>query len=115
FEGKNYQRFIDVLAQQADTSLPPCPELRTDVIHDGNVTLAHLASHSPIKRGRVDDDGQVGPASIGYCDQAMESGGDRGQMADDFGDADHREILRVDHGVAAGGAHPVSAYSEELQ
>ena len=36
-------------------------------------------------------------------------------MAEDFSDPDDRQILCVDNGVAAGGAHAVTADAEELK
>ena len=36
-------------------------------------------------------------------------------MAEDFGDADDGEILGIDDGVAAGGAHALAADAEELE
>jgi len=36
-------------------------------------------------------------------------------MAEDFRDADDREILGVDNGIAAGGAHAVSTAAEEFE
>jgi hypothetical protein len=36
-------------------------------------------------------------------------------VAEDFGDADYGKIFRVDDGVAAGGAHAVSADAEEFK
>jgi hypothetical protein len=36
-------------------------------------------------------------------------------MAEDFGDANYREVFRVDDGVAASGAHAVSANAEEFE
>ncbi len=47
----------------ANPSLPPRPELRTDVIDDWNGTLAHLPRDSPIKSRRIDHDGEVRDAS----------------------------------------------------
>ena len=40
FERKNDQRFLDVLARAtSDAMLPPCPELRADVIDNRNAAL----------------------------------------------------------------------------
>ena len=57
---KNHQRFIDVVAEQPHPSLSPCPELRRNVINHGNAALLHLPRDSPVERGRVDDDGEIG-------------------------------------------------------
>ena len=59
FKRENHQRLVDVLAQQTDAPLTPGPELRTNVVDDWNTTLLHLASHSPVERRRIDNDGEV--------------------------------------------------------
>ena len=53
-------------------------------------------------------------ASVGLSDQLVKQAVDFGQMADDFRDADYGEVFRVDHGVASGGAHAVSAHAEKF-
>ncbi len=115
FEGKNHQRLVDVVAQQAHASLAPRPELRRDVVDHGNAALLHLPRHAPVEGGRVDDDGEIGLALVGFFDQMLEQAVDFWQMAENFGDADDGKIFRVDDGVAAGGAHALSADAEEFE
>ena len=69
FEGKNHKSFVDVFAEQAHASLTPCPELRRDVVDDGNAALFHLPRDAPVEGRRVDDDGEVGFALVGFGDQ----------------------------------------------
>src|SRR5580658_1419907 len=114
FEGKDHQSFVGVVADEADASLPPCPELRRDVVDHGNAALLHLPGYAPVECGRVDHDGEIGLATVGFFDQMLEQAVDLGQMAKDFGDADYRKIFRVDDRVAAGGTHAVSADAEEF-
>ena len=83
FEGKNHQRFVDILAQQFDASLPPCPELRTDVIDDRNSALAHLPRHAPVEAGSIDDHGKIGPALVRRANQFLIKSENLRQMADD--------------------------------
>src|ERR1700688_810395 len=115
FKWKNYQRFIDVIPQQPHASLSPGPELRRYVVDHRNSTLLHLSSHAPVKGGRVDDDGEVGLAFVGFGNQMLVEAQDLRQMANDFGDADDGEIFRVDHGVTAGGPHALAADAEEFK
>src|SRR5208283_264824 len=113
-EGKDYQRLVDVIAQQANPSLAPSPELRRNVIDDRNASLLHLPGDAPVESGRVDDDRKVRLALIGFGDQTLIEAVDFRQMAKNLSDADDREILRVDHGVAPSSPHALSAHPEEF-
>ena len=42
-EGEDHQRLVDVVAQQADASLTPCPELRSNVVDKQNATLLFIS------------------------------------------------------------------------
>ena len=95
--------------------MPPRPELRANVIDDGDAALAHLASYAPVESGGIDDDGKVRTAPVGLGDQFVKQAVDFWQMADDFRNADHGEIFGVDDRVASGGAHAVSAHAEKFQ
>ena len=50
FEREDYQRFIHILAEQANPPLPPSPELRTYVIDHWNAAFFHLPRHPPVER-----------------------------------------------------------------
>ena len=69
---KDDKCFADVLAQQLDSSLPPSPELRADIIDNRNSTLVQLASDAPIKRRSIDDDPKIGLTTISLGDQMIE-------------------------------------------
>ncbi len=115
FKGKDHQRFVDVVADEAHASLAPCPELRCDVVDHRNAALLHLPGYAPVEGRRVDHDGEIGLALIGFFDQTPKQAIDFWQVAEDFGDADDGEIFRVDDRVAAGGTHAVSADAEEFK
>src|SRR5258705_13593373 len=100
FKGKDNQRLVDIFAEQFHASLTPCPELRTHVIHDWDAALAHLASHPPIERGRINDDSQRWAFGIGGANQLSEESVDFREMAEDFRDADDCQILGVDDDLA---------------
>ncbi len=68
-----------------------------------------------LKAGESMTIGEIRLALVGFFDQMLEQAVDLGQMAEDFGDADDGEIFRVDHGIAASGAHAVSADAEEFE
>src|ERR1700758_3199024 len=112
FEGEDDQRLIDVVADQADASLPPRPELRSDVIHGGDAALLHLAGDPPVERRRVDDDGKIRLASVGFFNQVPIKSEDLRKTAEDLRDANDREVFGFDHGVKPSGAHAIPADPE---
>src|ERR1700757_1065359 len=63
-KGKNHQGLVDVIAQQANASLSPCPELRRDIINRGNPALLHLPGHTPVERRGIDNDGEIRLAPV---------------------------------------------------
>ena len=115
FERKNDQGLGDVLAQQSYTSLPPRPELRRDVVDDGNVPLLHLTRDAPVECGRIDHDGEVGLPKVSFVDQLVKESPDFGEMAENLGNSDHGKIAGVDDGIAASFTHALAAHAEELQ
>ena len=114
-EGKDDQGLVNIVAQQANASLAPGPELGCDVLDSGDTTSFHLAGDTPIEGGGVDDDGKVGPAAVSFADESFVETQDLRQMAEDFSDSDNGEILRIDNSVATGGAHAISTDSEEFE
>src|SRR5581483_482904 len=69
FKREDYQRLIDILAQEPYPSLSPCPELRADVVNDRDTTFLHLARNSPVECRRVNDDGEIRPPLVCFNDQ----------------------------------------------
>src|ERR1700722_3408286 len=114
FERKDHQRFVHIFSQQAYSALAPGPKLRTNVIDDGNAAFLHLASHAPVECRGVDDDGQVGPAPIGFRNQPMKKTPDFRQVAENLGNSDDRKLLLVDNCAAARGAHAISPRPKTL-
>jgi hypothetical protein len=115
FKRKDDQRFVDVLAEEADSPLAPRPELRSHVVDHGNAALLHLPGHAPVEGRRVDHDGEAGFPLVGFGDQMPVPAIDLWQVAEDFGDANDGEVFRIDYGVAARGAHALSADTEEIE
>ena len=115
FEGKNHQRFVNVLAQQTHASLAPRPELRRDVIHHGDVALLHLARHAPVEGRRIDDDGQDWPLLISRANQSPIEPKNLRQTAKNLSDADDREILSVDNNLASRSPHALPASAKEFE
>src|SRR5579863_8061280 len=113
FEGKDHERFVDIVADEPHPPLPPRPELRRNVVDGGNAALFHLPRHTPVEGRRVDDDGEVGAAAVGFADQAPKKSPDFRQMAENFRDANDGQVFGVDDSVASGGAHATPANAEE--
>ena len=115
FKRKNDESLVDVIAQQADASLAPRPELWRNVVDNRDAALFHLAGDAPIEGWRIDDDSEIGHTPAGFCNQMLVKSVDFWQMAQDFGDADDGQILCIDDRVTARGAHAVSADAEEFE
>src|SRR5207302_7087804 len=115
FKRKYHQGLGHIFSQKSHTSLTPRPELRAHVIHNGNAALVHLPRHTPVESGRINDDGEVWPAAIGFKNQLVKQAPNFGKMAKDFCDSDDGKLLGIDDGVASGGAHALSANPEELE
>src|SRR2546422_384041 len=49
FKGKDNQGLRNIFPQQLYPPLPPRPELRTNVVDDGNSAFMHLAGYAPVK------------------------------------------------------------------
>ena len=109
------ESLIDVVAEQAHASLAPGPELRRHIIYSRYSTPLHLPCDSPIKSRRVDDDRDFGLALVGFPDQLVVESPDSWQMAENFGDSDNGKFFGVDHRVASGGAHAVSADTKKCE
>ena len=115
FERKNHQCLVDILAQQLDASLPPRPELRADIVNNGNPVPPHLSCHPPVERRSVDDHGQCWSLLVCRSNQFFVESENFRKMAENFSDADHRQVLGVDHNLASSGPHAFSASAEEVK
>src|SRR5580698_1950729 len=96
-EGKDDQSFVDVIANQADASLAPRPELRCDVIDRRNAAPFHLSRDTPVECRGVDHDGEVGLSAVGLADQVFVKSKNFRQVAENFGDTDDGQVFGVDH------------------
>ena len=75
----------------------------------------YLAGNTPVEGRRVDEDGKIGLAPVGFRNQVPVETEDLWQAAENLGDTDDRQISRIDNGVAAGGAHAISADPEKFK
>ena len=70
FERKNHQDPIDEPLHGLHASRAPRPELRADVVHDGDAELPERAAESEVEVGKVDRDEDVRARGGGVGDQA---------------------------------------------
>ena len=115
FEGKNYQRFVDVLAQQLDAPLPPRPELRADVVNHRNAALAHLPRHAPVEGRSVDDDGHRWALLIDRAKQFPIQPKNLRQTAKNLSDADDGKVFRINNDLASRRPHALPARAEKFK
>src|SRR5215469_2553265 len=113
FKREDDKRLVNIFAQQLHPSLPPGPELRTHIIDHGNAALLHFPGNPPVEGRRINHDGEIGFAAVGFGDEPVKKSPDSWQMTKNFCNADDRKIMRVNHDVAAGGAHLRAADTEE--
>src|SRR5205823_6441037 len=105
FKWKNHQRFIYIFPQQPHSPLPPCPELRADIIDDRHCALLHLASNAPVESWRINNDREIGTTPASFSNQLVKQTPDFWKMAENFRDADDRKLLGIHNQIASGGAH----------
>ncbi len=75
----------------------------------------HLPSYTPVESGRIDNNGEIGPAFVGFGNQLEKEAPDLWQMTEYLQDSNHGELSGVDNGLAAGSTHAISASTEKLQ
>src|SRR5207253_10819081 len=115
FKRKYNQRLGDIFSKQPHATLPPCPELRAHIVDDRDSALVHLPRDAPVECGRINDDGEVWPAAVGFNNQLAKQAPNFGKMAENFCDSDNGKLLGIDDGVASGGAHALSANPGEFE
>src|SRR6266404_3211548 len=84
FEREDDQHLADVSLDLLDASLSPCPQLRTDEIHNGDAAFVQLSRESKIEIRKVDQDSDFRLATIDFAQEFMKFAVDMGQMFYDF-------------------------------
>src|SRR5271166_425320 len=114
-KGEDHQHLANVLPHQLDARLPPCPQLRADVIDHRDSALVQLTREAKIEIRKVDQDSSVRVAAFCLGHHAAKALVDARQVLDDLGQSHHCDLVRVDHEFASGLLHPLAAHAEELQ
>ena len=84
-------------------------------MHGADAAAFQPAFHAEIEVGRVDSDEDIGPPRLQMPAQTPAQAQQTRQMAQDFGQAHHRQFAAVVPCVQALGAHRRAAYARELR
>src|SRR5271157_4829298 len=113
-EREDHQHPADVVPHLLDSPLLPGPELRTDVVNDGNAALVKFAGEPQIEIGEVDEHRRIGPAPLRLAHHLAKAAIDGWNVLDDLDDADFGDLASVRQQLAAGRAHLLSSDAEEV-
>jgi hypothetical protein len=75
----------------------------------------HLARDPPVKSGRIDDDGKVGPPSVTLRNQLVKESVYFWKLAEDLSNTNNSQVIRIDDGIAPRIPHALPAYAEEFE
>lgn len=85
-----------------------------DVIDNRYVSFRQLARKSQIEIRKINQDGDVWTTTLDFPNHLVEQTIDTWQVADDLGQSNHRNLMRIDNEIAPCIAHGIPANSEEL-
>lgn len=112
-EGEDTKKLAEIPAHGPDAAFAPGPGLGGDHLDDGDPLVVKGARHTGMKGLVVDEDGEIGLFGVGGGDQAAVFAEDRGQMGDDFGEADDGELRRIDDGADTGASEAIARGAKE--
>ncbi len=115
FERQHAEHEIDGLADGAHPALPPCPHLRTDVLHRRNTLRLELGRDAEIEFGRVDADEDVGSRGEQSRDEVAAQAQQARQVPHDLGETHDREFVGRYPGLTARLHHARSGHAECTQ
>ena len=113
FKGENYKHLVDILLDELDAMLFPCPQLRTDEKNYRDSEMVELLGELEVNVREIDEHSDVGPLRADGGLQAAKFAIDPRQVADDLGDSHDRHIFRADYALEAGIDHARAAHSNE--
>gem|GEM_PF-4647486 len=96
------------------TLLAPRPDRRADVVHRGDTALFQPALHAQVEVRGVDADEHVRLPLQHPRTKLTAQLQQARQVAQDFGQAHHRQLAGIEPGQAAGAAHRIAANPGEL-
>src|ERR1700738_1777605 len=88
FKGENAECLREAATHYAHAPGAPGPELRADVIDVADSMRLEFSGEAEVEAVKIGEDGESGFAALGFEDEAAHGADQRGEMAEDFGDAD---------------------------
>src|SRR5262245_8104661 len=114
-EGKDAEDAREVAPHPAHAPGRPAPDLRSDVVEDGNVPAPGETGEDQVEARVVEEDDE--PRLL-FPEEAVEGGDDAeqaGDRAEDGREADQAEADEIDSDVAAGGAEALAAETDPAE
>ena len=98
-----------------DPAAPPGPELRGDVIDDGDSAAMERPRQAEVEVRVVDQHRRVGRVPLGLLDHSPEDRAQVAEVGDDFEQPDDGEVADVREQGSALGLQPVAAQAEHIE
>src|SRR6266496_676136 len=111
-EGKERDDAAGPARDRPGAARAPGPDLRADVVDQGDPVAFQTARQQTVEVGKVDEHRAVGTALPCGGLETLEGPPQRRKLFEDLGDSHDGELLRADHAVEAGGGQTVSAHAE---
>src|ERR1700724_3362821 len=94
------------------TARAPGPDLRADVVDQGNSISPEPARQEAVEVGKIDEHRAVGTALARGGFETPEGPRQRRKLFEDLGDSHDRELLREDHPIESGRGQTLPAHSK---
>ena len=114
-EGEDHDHARHRPADGVHAASPPRPELRRDVIDDGDTAVAERAGQPEVEVRVVDEHGGVRRPAVHLLHDAPEHGAQVAQVGEDLEQADDGQVLRVGEQRRALGLEAVASKAEHVQ
>src|SRR5262249_30223321 len=108
-EREDHEHARDRLADLVDTPAPPRPDLRRDVVDDGNVAALELAGEAEVEVGVVDEHREIRPLAVPPGEQAAKDPAETAEVPHALDEAHDRELAHVGDELRPVGLRVVAA------
>lgn len=113
FEGENDHEGVEDGGHLGNAGAVPSPDLRGDVVVDGNGEGVGGLGEAEVEAGVVDEEEGVGPAGAEDAGEFAEEAQEEGQAGEDVPEAEDGHVAAIMEEVDAFAAHGVAADAEE--
>ena len=114
-EGEDHDHVRDALADRLHPPAAPGPDLRGDVVDDGDAAPLQLAREPEVEVGVVHEDRGGGRVAVHLREHRAEHPSQAPQVTEHLEQAHHRQVADVGEEAAALGPEPVAAEAEHLE